>query len=195
MYSPEFDELIQMLRKLPGIGKKQSEKIAFYIINSKTQDILDFFNLVRELQLNLQKCTYCHNLNLNKVCEICLNPHRNSKLMIIESANDLEKFEKLDIFDGKYYILDKDFIKSYIENPADESVFEKLKKYAQKFPEIIISLSPTLEGQIITNYLKKIISSDKNEVTQLAHGIPLGSQVEYIDQFTLKEALINRKKI
>lgn len=193
MYGPQFEHLVHLLRQLPGVGKKQSEKIAFYILNLETTQLNQMLEVMRNLNVNFNRCSYCKNITQNPVCIICLDPKRNKKLMIVESVAELNKFEDIEVFEGKYFILEKD-LATLIKNELNKEAFSELAEYAQKFPEIILALSPTFEGEIISNFLTKILKNSKNQITKLANGIPVGAQVEYIDPFTLKQALINRKK-
>ncbi|MGY6172266.1 toprim domain-containing protein [Candidatus Mycoplasma pogonae] len=197
MYGNEYEKLVNLLRSLPGIGKKQADKISFYIINQSNSWVADFTKSIHDLKSTLKKCEICNNLTTNSSkCEICLNSVRIDKLLVVENVADLNKFESLEFFSGKYYVLEKSVSQILKENGQTTPYeFSKLQDYSKNFKEIILALSPTLEGEILSAYLKKILATEQNQITQLAHGIPLGAQVEYIDPLTLKQALNNRKSL
>lgn len=194
MIGPEFDELVKYLKKLPGITQKTAENISLYLINESEENIQKLISSIKEVNLLFQKCFYCNSITKNNSCTICIDTKREKVLMVVESNNDLNKMEKLDIYFGKYFILDIPK-KITISEIKKNKIFSKLVNYAANFDELIFALSPTIEGEIITNFLIKMLQIYEDlKITQLAQGIPIGAQIEYIDPITLKQSYENRKK-
>ncbi|WGI36318.1 toprim domain-containing protein [Mesomycoplasma lagogenitalium] len=190
MFGPEFEKLIESLKKIPGITKKQSEKVAFYILNLDYQTLNELINSMKTVNQNLNKCITCNFITKNIQCDICLDVSRTKKLLLIESNNDVIKMENNKIFDGKYFIFD------YKNREELNQNLENLLKRIQEFSEIIISFSPTMEGLTFTNYLAKILLEKTNKkISKISFGIPIGSSIDYMDEFSIKESIDNRKEI
>ena len=187
----KFDSIEQLtneLHSLPGITKKTAEKISYYLIFNKdrAKQIIEAINSIEKIK----KCQKCNSISKKEICDICNDPSRNKILIIVQSHLDITKFEKMNM-KAKYYVLPS-LLDSSGRKLVDENMISTIKDYGDKFEEIIFALSSTLDGITTTNYLKTLFP--ENKVTELAHGIPLGVAIEYVDEITLKASFENRKR-
>ncbi|VEU59379.1 toprim domain-containing protein [Mesomycoplasma neurolyticum] len=191
MFGKEYDSLILNLKKIPGITKKQSEKIAFYILNLDYKELDILINSMQELNKNLNKCSTCNFITRNVKCEICLDANRSKRLLLVESDLDVIKLENSKIFDGKYFVF------NFEDKESIENDLILLFSIFDDFNEIIISFSPTIQGIAYTNYISSILlKKNKNKkISKIAYGIPIGSKIDYMDSFSIKESIENRKEI
>lgn len=145
---------------------------------------------------SIKKCNICNRYNENTICNICLDTNRTKQLMLVGNSLDIDKFENIGLYKGKYFVFDQN-ISLKNEDFIVSSLLEKLIDILKDKNELILSLSPTIEGQFNMHYIKKFLKNKINftNIFQLSTGIPLGSSVEYIDQDTLKESLLNKIKI
>ncbi|MGZ9413617.1 toprim domain-containing protein [Mycoplasma sp. 480] len=190
MIGSEFNELVENLKKIPGITKKQAEKIAFYTLNLNYEELEKLLNSFKQLNQNLNKCISCNFISKNKQCDICLDEKREKKLLIIESDNELLKIEQSDFYKGKYFIFD-------IKNKENYQLeIEKILSFSSQFQEIIIALSPTIDGLKLTNLIHKNLKEKTKKIiiSQIAFGIPMGASLDYMDIITIKESINNRKE-
>ena len=194
MIPRHLEQLIASINALPGITKKQSERLAYNLLTKYQTEANEFVETYKVVKKIITTCLECGNLASDKLCLICknLNGDRQNLLIIVESPLDIAKFEATETIKGYYHVLNG------LVNIRNESSFENLNVQtlatrAKKFKEIILALSSNMEGIVTANYIKSILGHQK--ITQLAQGIPLGSAMEYVDQFTLKSALKNRKAL
>ena len=193
MKPKSLNNLIIKLNSLPGIGKKQAEKLAYYIIKDDvwlSEELEDALKTSRE---KLIKCDQCGNISEESLCEICISKDRVKKLVVVESPLEVFKFEEASDMKPYYHVLNGLVNIQKNINPEDLNI-QNLKERAKKYKEVIIALSPNLEGIVTANYIKALLG-DKIKITQLAQGIPLGAAMEYVDELTLKTALDNRKEV
>lgn len=190
MQNPIIDDLIEILKSYPGITKKTATKIAFDMIKRDAIELDNLITAIRNLNNYVFSCNKCHFITNDILCYICKDINRmNDVIMIVESAQDVEKFEQGEFFQGRYLVWD-----ATVKNSKTELlIMPDDLKYIRTFKKVVLALSPNLQGEIKANYLsKQLIDQD---VTKLAIGLPFGSQIDYIDSVTLKEAFANRKKI
>lgn len=191
---PKYLEgLIASINSLPGIGKKQAERIAYFIIREDSwvsEELEDSLKLART---NLLNCSICGNISEEEICDICSSKDREKKLVIVESPIDIFKFEQSDAIRPYYHVLNG---LVSIQKNIDLSRLntKNLIERSKKYKEVIIALSPNLEGIVTANYIKELLG-DGIKVSQLAQGIPLGAAMEYVDEVTLKAAFENRKEV
>ncbi|MCK5866968.1 MAG: recombination protein RecR [Mycoplasmataceae bacterium] len=188
-----LETLISSINSLPGIGKKQAERIAYFIIKEDSWVSEELEGSLRTARSNLFNCSICGNITDEDVCNICLSKDREKKLVIVESSIDIYKFEESDVIKPYYHVLNGLI---NIRNNIDLSKLNisTLVERAKKYKEVIIALSPNLEGIVTANYIRELLTAH-TKVSQLAQGIPLGAAMEYVDQVTLKAALDNRKEV
>lgn len=190
--SNSIDRLIIALNSVPGISKKQAEKIAYTFLIKKTEEAYELSDAIQEAIENVNPCIKCNHLTDQEVCHICQDNNRQRTLVIVETSLDILKFEKTNSMKSYYHVLGGLIDVSNNKDVEDLNI-HNLKERSKDFSEIIIALSPNLEGIVTANYLKALLKDKK--VTQLAQGIPLGAAMEYVDELTLKAALDNRKEV
>lgn len=184
-------ELTNALNSLPSVSKKNAEKIAYFLVNNH-QIGEELIEGIEEANKLIKKCEVCNHLSQSKVCPICSDKSRQKKLVIVETPLDVFKFEEKTDIKPFYHVLGS-LINVSKKIEFKDLFLENLQKRASGMNEIIIALSPNLEGIVTANYIAELLKEHK--VTQLAQGIPLGAAMEYVDELTLKAALQNRKKV
>lgn len=197
MYPSSLKNLIESFKLLPGIGEKTAERLAFSILELDIENCELFSNSLIEVKKNIKKCCVCNALTENELCYICNDKNRNCDVLcVIDDPKSLFLFEKIGLFNGYYHIIDNLISPLDGINPEDIGI-EKLLKRLQtgNFKELILALKPCLEGETTSLYIKKILEGIDIKVTKLASGIPMGTDMEYIDSMTLERAIIDRKEI
>ena len=189
--------LIECLKKFPGIGEKTAERLALSLLDME-DDVLDLFSKsLKDVKTKIKRCCICNNLSEEDKCEICKNKDRNTKtICVVEEPKNVILFEKLNIFDGYYHVLDG--LISPIDgiNPEDiniSSLIDRVKKH--KVTELILALKPSVEGETTSLYISKLLEKTDVKITKIAYGIPMGAEMDYVDSLTLELALENRMDI
>ena len=196
MYPESVRNLINSLKNLPGIGEKSAERMAFSILNFDDEKLEVFSNSISDIK-KIKKCPICNNITDSDICSICSNPNRvDDQIKKKKKPRDIILFEKMGNYNGKYHVLDG--LISPIDgiNPEDiniASLEERVKKGNIK--EIIIVLKPSIEGETTMHYIGKILSKYNVKVSKMPIGIPIGTDIEYIDSITLEMAFEDRQKI
>ena len=196
MYPNCVRNLIDSLKNLPGIGEKSAERLAFSILNFENEKIDTFANALFEIK-NIKRCPICNNITDMDKCYICNDENRdNQTIFVVEKAKDIVLFEKMGNYKGVYHVLDG--LISPLEgiNPEDinlEKLVNRVKENNVK--EVIVVLKPSIEGETTTQYIKKILSKYDVRVSKIPIGIPMGTDIEYIDSMTLEMAFEDRKDI
>lgn len=187
------NNLIEEFSKLPSIGPKTAERLVFYLL--KNQDNQALGEAVLNLNQNITKCSICKNFSTTKVCSICENPNRSDHLIcVVSQPLDIVAIEKTGLYKGKYHVL-HGFI-SPIDGigPDDIEIQGLLDRVENQKPEeVILATNPNLEGETTALYIVRQLQDSSVKITKLAHGLPLGSDLEYADQITLGRALDNRQ--
>ncbi len=192
-----LEKLISSLQQLPGIGRRSAEKLALAVINMPPQKVKSIANSLVEVKEKIHLCSRCFNLSENEVCSICSDPKRDQELLcVVEQPLDLWNLEKAAVYHGLYFVLHGHL--NPLENIGPEELFipqllERIKK--EKFREVILATNPTVEGETTAMYLIREIKKIKPElkISRLARGLSMGSDIEYVDPMTLKNAFENRK--
>ncbi len=190
-------ELVANLKKLPGVGEKTATRFAYHILNMKKDDILAMANAIKRISDDVKMCSSCFNFTYADPCDICGSQSRNNSIIcVVERPVDLNTIEKAGIFKGRYHVLHG--VINMLNNIGPEDI--KLAELLNRLPkesikEVIVALSPTTEGEATALYLQRIIKPMGIRVTRLASGIPMGSALEYVDQYTLTRAMENRIEI
>lgn len=193
--SPLLQELIQALRYLPGVGPKSAQRMAFHLLQNDVVKAKHLATTITHSLTHITHCQQCRMLTEKTVCHICSNTKRNQqKICIVENPLDTFAIEQTASFNGRYFVLMGHL--SPIDGIGPEKIgipllLEQLKK--SPVEEIILALSATVEGQTTSHYIANLVRSLPVQVTRLAHGIPIGSELEYTDGNTLTHALIDRK--
>ena len=196
MYPNCVRNLINSLKDLPGIGEKSAERLAFSILNFDTDKIDNFATALNDIK-NIKRCPICNNITDMDKCYICNDTGRdNDTIFVVEKPKDIVLFEKMGNYKGKYHVLDG--LISPLEgiNPEDinlESLINRVKENNVK--EVIVVLKPSIEGETTMQYIKKILSNYDVRVSKIPIGIPMGTDIEYIDSMTLEMAFEDRKDV
>ena len=197
MYPESLKNLIESFKLLPGIGEKTAERMAFFILNEDEEKTEFFAKSIKEAKQKIRRCSICNGITDKDICEICSNECRNKNtLCVVEDPKSIFLFEKIGAYNGEYHVLDG-LISPLDGVDPDDIGIEKLVKRIETnhYDEIIIAVKPSVEGETTAMYIKKIIEGMKIKVTRLASGVPIGTDIEYIDSMTLERALTDRKEI
>lgn len=197
MYPKSLKNLIESFKLLPGIGDKTAERLAFYLINEEEEKTTFFAESIKEAKEKICKCSICNSITDQEICDICNNNLREKDyLCVVEDPKSIFLFEKVGTYNGEYHVIDG-LISPLDGIDPDDIGLEKLVKRIQKgnYKEIIIAVKPSIEGETTALYIKKIIEDMKIKVTRIASGIPIGTDIEFIDSMTLERALTDRKEI
>ena len=197
VYPHSLADLIDCFRKLPGVGEKTAERMALAIVDLKKEDVDFFADSLKNCKDNLKKCKICGHISDSDVCNICSDSRRNNNIIcVLEDYKSVFAFEKAGNFYGKYHVLNG--LISPIEgiNPEDLNIASLEERVGKlKKPELIIALKSTIEGETTSLYLQKIFEGKDVTISRLAYGIPMGTEIDYLDEMTLDRALDDRKII
>lgn len=199
IYPKLLEELIEYFKKLPGIGEKTAERLALSLLDYSEEDINLFSNTMISAKKNLHQCEICGNLTSEKICNICDNDYRNKNLIcIVEDYKSIFAFEKMGKYNGVYHVLNG--LISPIDgiSPNDINIPSLIKrcKNSDDQIELVIALKPTIEGETTTQYIKKVLEDKTNvKVSRLSYGLPVGTELDYLDSLTLERAFEDRKNI
>ena len=190
-------KLIESFSRLPGVGHKSAEKMAYSVLEMADEDVEMFSEALVELKRNVHHCPICGTYTEDEVCEICSDENRDkTKIIVVSYPKDVASFEKLGVYNGRYHVLGGvlSAVNGVGINDLNIAGLEKrIKKDGVQ--EIIIATNPTTEGETTALYLARILEKDNVNVTRLAYGLPMGGHLEYADSLTLSKALEGRKKI
>ena len=197
MYSPSIEKLIQSFEKLPSIGNKTAARLAFYILNASEEETNDFISSIVNAKKNLKYCSKCYNISDTDPCPICSNPKRDqSSICVVEDVRDIIAMEKTHEFKGVYHVLHGSISPMNGIGPDDIKIKELLARLMDgTVKEVILATNPRVEGEATAMYLSKLIKPLGIKVTRIAHGIPVGGDLEYTDEITLTKALEGRREI
>jgi recombination protein RecR len=190
-YPKTITKLIEYFQKLPSVGPKTAERYVFYLLKKSPQELADFAYHLNKLKTNTKTCTYCQAISETDPCEICSDKNRDrSILCVMANTQEMISLENTNKYHGLYFILNN--LINAIENQGPENLnikklLERIKK--EKITEVILALSPTLEGESTVMYISKILKDKGIKVSRLARGLPLGSSLEYTDEVTLSQSL------
>lgn len=197
MYPNSIKNVIDCLKDLPGIGEKTAERLAFSLINFDKDRLTLFSNAICGIRDKITYCKVCGNICESDLCSICLDKDRNNEIIfVVEKAKDISLFEKINVYNGKYHVLGG--LISPLEGVGPEDInIDKLilRIDNDKVGEVILALKPSVEGETTMQYIKKLLENRDVKVTRIATGIPMGTDIEYIDPMTLEFALEGRKDI
>ena len=197
MYPKSVSSLIECFKDLPGIGEKSAERLAFAMLGFDKDRLTTFATAISDVRDKIRRCSVCNNISETAVCPICGNNNRKKDtIFVVEKPKDVALFERLGVYNGLYHVLDG--LISPLEgiNPDDiniKSLLDRVKN--NDVSEIILALKPSIEGETTMQYIKKILENEKVKVSKIATGVPIGTDIEYIDTITLEMALEERKDI
>lgn len=196
-YSNHINKLIEQLSRLPGIGAKSAQRLAFHILNMPTDQVAQLASAITDAKANVQYCKMCYTLTDQEICPICKNPGRDHKvIMVVENTRDLAAYEKTGKFDGVYHVLHGAISPMLGIGPDDIKLKELMQRLAQEeVEEVIIATNSSLEGETTAMYISKLIKPIGIRVSRIASGVPVGGDLEYIDEVTLLRALEGRVEL
>ena len=197
-YPQIIQNLIESFKKLPSIGEKSAERLALATLNLDNEILNLFSESLRDVKIKIGKCKICNNIAEGDLCEICKNKQsRDEKtICVVEEAKNVILFEKVGTYRGMYHVLDGLISPLDGINPENINILpliERIKK--DNISEIIIAVKPSIEGETTALYISKLLDGMNVKITKIAHGIPIGVDMEYIDSLTLEMALEDRKNI
>ena len=197
MYSPSIEKLIQSFEKLPSIGNKTAARLAFYILNASEEETNEFVSSIVNAKKNLKYCSKCYNISDTDPCQICGNLKRDqSQICVVEDVRDIIAMERTHEFRGVYHVLHGSISPMNGIGPDDIKIKELLARLMDgQVKEVILATNPRVEGEATAMYLSKLIKPLGIKVTRIAHGIPVGGDLEYTDEITLTKALEGRREL
>ncbi|MCW5589515.1 MAG: recombination mediator RecR [Legionellales bacterium] len=196
-FSPLLDEFITALRCLPGVGPKSAQRIAFSLLQQHKEQGLQLAHIMQRALNTIQHCQQCRTFSEKPLCDLCTNPKRQADILcIVESPIDILMFEQTSQFHGHYFVLLGHLSPLDGIGPADLGIDVLLPRLqSNTLSEIIIATNPTVEGEATAHYLLQVIRPFHIKTSRLAHGVPMGGELEYIDNYTLTHALLARKEM
>jgi recombination protein RecR len=195
-YGGDITKLIEELAKLPGIGGKTAQRLAFHIINMPVERVLSLAGALVSAKENICYCSSCCNLTDEDPCRVCQNASRNRDvIMVVEDPRDMGAYERTREYKGLYHVLHGAISPLSGISPSDLKIKELLGRIKPETAEIIIATNPNVEGEATAMYLSGLIKPLGIKVTRIAHGVPVGGDLEYIDEVTLAHALEGRREL
>ncbi|GAA0467425.1 recombination mediator RecR [Alkalibacillus silvisoli] len=198
MYYPEpITKLIDSFTKLPGIGPKTAARLAFFVLDMKEDDVLDFAKSLVNAKRELTHCSVCGHITDEDPCSICSDQERdNSIICVVQDPKDVIAMEKMKDFQGKYHVLHGTISPMEGIGPEDinvSSLIERLKD--EEVEELILATNPNVEGEATAMYISRLVKPSGVHLTRIAHGLPVGGDLEYADEVTLSKALEGRRDL
>ena len=195
-YSGYINQLIEQLSHLPGIGVKTAQRLAFHIMNMPADQAKRLADSITEAKSHVQYCKCCQTLTDKELCPICANVKRDhSVIMVVETTQDLAAYEKTGKYSGVYHVLHGAISPMLGIGPNDIRLKELMVRLEKDVDEVIIATNSSLEGETTAMYISKLIKPTGIKVTRIASGVPVGGDLEYIDEVTLLRALQGRTEL
>lgn len=196
LYSGYINKLIAELSVLPGIGTKSAQRLAFHIINMPEDQVRKLAKTMTDARENIRYCNVCFTLTDKEICPVCSDPSRDHKqIMVVENTRDMTAYEKTHKYEGVYHVLHGAINPSLGIGPSDIKLTELIKRLQKDVDEVIIATNSSIEGETTAMYISKLIKPTGIKVTRIASGVPVGGELEYIDEVTLSRALDARVEL
>lgn len=196
LYSGYINRLVAELSVLPGIGSKSAQRLAFHIINMPKEQVEKLAKTMTDARENIRYCSVCHTLTDREVCPVCSDTSRDHKqIMVVENTRDMTAYEKTHKYNGVYHVLHGAINPSLGIGPSDIKLAELIKRLQKDVDEVIIATNSSIEGETTAMYISKLIKPTGIRVTRIASGVPVGGELEYIDEVTLSRALDARVEL
>ena len=196
-YAKPLAKLINKLSGFPGVGSKSAQRMAFYIVNLPTEEAQARCEAIIDVKQNIKECPICHNFSSNEICEICSAANRErDELCIVAEVKDIISMEKTNEFHGVYHVLGgviDPFNKKGPDNLNIKYLVERVSKTT--FEEVIIAVNPTVEGDTTALYLSGLLKNFVKKITRIGSGLPVGADMDYVDQATMTKALRGRREM
>ena len=196
-YSPSIEKLIEAFERLPSIGNKTAARLAFHILDASEEETNEFINAITNAKKNLKYCSVCFNISDTEPCNICGNPARDHSIIcVVEDVRDVVAMERTHEFKGVYHVLHGSISPMNGIGPDDIKIKELLARLMEgEVKELILATNPRVEGDATAMYISKLVKPLGVKVTRIAHGIPVGGDLEYTDEVTLGKALEGRREL
>lgn len=195
MYPKKFLDLIEMFEKLPGVGSKTASRFAFGLLDRSDEEIAIYIDNLKSIR-DIKRCKTCGFLSDEDECLICKDHNRDkSTIMVLAYPQDVLAIERTENYKGLYHVLNGLISPSKGIYPEDINIDNLLKRINENIKEVIIAVSPTMDGEMTALYLDKLLKERNVLVTRIAHGLPMGSSIDYADDLTIIKALSNRVKL
>ncbi|SHK18981.1 recombination mediator RecR [Hespellia stercorisuis] len=195
-YSSQISKLMDELSRLPGIGTKSAQRLAFHIINMPKEQVDQLAKTMVDARENVRYCKQCYTLTDKELCPICSNSKRDQKtIMVVENTRDLAAYEKTGKYEGVYHVLHGAISPMLGIGPGDIKLKELITRLEGDVDEVIIATNSSLEGETTAMYISKLIKPTGIKVSRIASGVPVGGDLEYIDEVTLLRALDGRTQL
>ena len=195
-YSSHISRLIEQLGRLPGIGPKSAQRLAFHIISMPKDQVKELADAITDARENVRYCKICGTLTDQEICPICSDPSRDHRqIMVVENSRDLAAYEKTQKYSGVYHVLNGAISPMICIWPEDIRLKELMQRLEGEVREVSIETNSSLEGETTAMYISKLIKPTGIKVTRIASGVPVGGDLEYIDEVTLLRALEGRTEL
>jgi len=195
-YSKQISRLIEEFARLPGIGSKSAQRLAFHVINQPKEQVQALAQALLDARENVRYCMQCQTLTDGEICPICRNPDRDQgTIMVVETTRDLAAYEKTGKYYGVYHVLHGAISPMLGIGPNDIRLKELIERLQGEVTEVIIATNSSLEGETTAMYISKLIKPVGITVSRIASGVPVGGDLEYIDEITLLRALDGRREL
>lgn len=192
-----IEKLISQLNKLPGIGTKSAQRLAYYVIDMKEDDVMELSKALLEAKNNIHRCKKCQNFTDDEYCEICQDVKRDTSMIcVVEYPKDVEALERSGGYNGLYHVLHGTISASRSTTATEKSVDILLDRMSNEdIKEVIIATNPTIDGETTALYIARHIARFGVKVSRIGYGLPVGGDLEYYDEITISTALENRREI
>lgn len=196
-FTPSLDRLIEQFARLPSVGRKSAQRLAFHILEMSDSDAEKFTQTILNARASIHRCEICCNLTDGEVCSVCTSPSRDkSVICVVEDPRDVIAIERTHEYNGLYHVLHGAISPMNDISPEDICIKELLKRLSdENVKEIIMATNPTVEGEATAMYISRIIKPLGINVSRLAYGVPVGADLEYADEFTLIRAIEGRNEL
>ena len=196
IYTGHMNKLIEQLSRLPGVGAKSAQRLAFHIINMPKEEVEGLASAMTDAKAHIKYCKECFTLTDDEICPICANEKRDhSTIMVVEQTRDMAAYEKTGKYEGVYHVLHGAISPMLGIGPSDIKLKELMKRLEGDVQEVIIATNSSLEGETTAMYISRLIKPTGIKVTRIASGVPVGGDLEYIDEVTLLRALDGRTEL
>ncbi len=195
VYGDSLNKLIEELSKLPGIGGKSAQRLAFHIINLPSEKVNILADTIKIAKEKINYCEKCCNISDNDICQICASEKRNKKvIMVVEDPRDMAAYERTNEYKGLYHVLHGVISPMNSISPNDIKIKELMSRLSD-VEEVILALNPNVEGEATSMYISRLIKPMGIMTTRIAHGVPVGGDLEFVDEVTLSRALEGRREL
>ena len=197
LYTTSFSKLVDVFRKMPGVGSKSAVRMAYHILSLSDEDTKEIISAISDAKQKIHYCSICQNITETDPCEICSNPKRDRTLLcVMDKPKDVIALEKTREYFGLYHVLHGSISPMDGIGPDDLKIKELLSRVAEgEFKEIIMANNPSIEGEATAMYISKLLKPFGVKVSRIAYGVPVGGDLEYADQITLAKAIEGRREI